>query len=56
MNINELIQEAVVHGNKYAEQKGIIYSSKKGTVNISLKDMNEPVKPENIKMLMVVFL
>lgn len=55
MNINELIQEAVIHGNKYAEQKGIVYSSEKGTVNICLKDMNEPVKPENIKMLMVVF-
>ena len=55
MNINELIQEAVIHGNRYAEQKGIVYSSEKRTVNICLKDMNEPVKPENIKMLIVVF-
>lgn len=44
MNINEFIQEAVVHGNRYAEQKGIVYSSEKGTVKIYLKDMNEPCK------------
>lgn len=55
MNLNEFILEAILHGNRYAEQKGIVYSSEKGTVNITLKNMNEPIKPENIKMLMVVF-